>query len=228
MCFGHSIGWYVGVGSMEGGKHVARARVRSVTCALKPPGATTDSRVVRPWVVAMSGRSRSPPVGKFLQPERWAPHMYKTEMCVFFDDGKCLRGDNCRFAHSQEELQPVRERLSRQEREEYMRTGVPPGSEAASSAASKASGSNESRPQRTLVLKARPKDRAKTKAKAMPRWVTKVSNDASRIQGCMAPKTIEHVRARAMRWDLVRFRLARASLLIGTSDQGFESYSSIG
>lgn len=165
--------------------------VRSVTCALKPPGATTDSCAVRPRAVSMSTRSRSPPGKKFLQPERWAAHMYKTAMCVFFEEGKCLRGASCRFAHDQSEVQPVRERLSRQAREEYMRTGVPPGSKTAvskrMSATSQASGSKPSPPLRKLLLKPRPKPGPMAKANARLRWVPKDTSQAGRIEGCVEP-----------------------------------------
>eukprot|EP00434_Breviolum_minutum_P042749 symbB.v1.2.038064.t1/scaffold5805.1/size23493/1 len=33
--------------------------------------------------------------------------VYKTAMCKFFEQGTCLNGDDCNYAHSEEDLQPL-------------------------------------------------------------------------------------------------------------------------
>ena len=38
-------------------------------------------------------------------PRRWAQHMRKTEICRFWRNGECQRGDRCKYAHGEDELQ---------------------------------------------------------------------------------------------------------------------------
>ena len=50
---------------------------------------------------------------------RFAPHKYKTNICGFWQTGKCMRGDSCYFAHGEEELRMEGPKMKGKEKEEY-------------------------------------------------------------------------------------------------------------
>ena len=53
-------------------------------------------------------------------PRRWAQHMHKTEICRFWRNGECQRGDRCKYAHGEDEVQPRGERLSTKQMSELV------------------------------------------------------------------------------------------------------------
>ena len=69
----------------------------------------------------MPPRSRSPQgrEERWLDPTRWAPHRYKTQMCRFHEQGACLRGKSCKFAHDESELHIVGKKLYGGDRSAY-------------------------------------------------------------------------------------------------------------
>ena len=94
----------------------------------------------------MDTRSRSP-TAKWLDPNRWAPHRFKTDMCKFHQEGKCKRGDACKYAHAESELHDVGGKLRGGKRREYELGERNPSSKPrASSAAASSSGGLVSAP----------------------------------------------------------------------------------
>ena len=87
----------------------------------------------------MDTRSRSP-TAKWLDPNRWAPHRFKTDMCKFHQEGKCKRGDACKYAHAASELHGVGGKLRGEKRREYELGERNPSSKPRASSAAASSG----------------------------------------------------------------------------------------
>jgi hypothetical protein len=63
----------------------------------------------------------------FVDPTRFQTEKWRTEFCKFFESGKCLRGGECHYAHSQQELH-YWQWFHRQRTEEARRLQMPVGS----------------------------------------------------------------------------------------------------
>lgn len=126
---------------------VIASRDRSANVVVLPVVARVSSsrgkttRRTCPPLLAMSDRSRSPPT-KWLEPARWAPHKFKTTMCTFFQDNQCKRGDACKFAHWEEELRVVGEKLRGEERRKYIMGARQPSSKPLEEISSEAASSS--------------------------------------------------------------------------------------